>query len=54
MFIGEEEIEDEKKIQQSMEALMEKYGKNIIMKAYDYSSKATQRERNKMVGGHNG
>ncbi len=54
MFIGEEEIQDEKKIQQSMEALMEKYGKNIIMKAYDYSSKATQRERNKMVGGHNG
>ena len=31
-----------------------KYGKNSILKGTSFQEKATQRERNKMIGGHNG
>ena len=35
-------------------SIKEKYGKNAVLKGLDLKKDATQRERNKMVGGHNG
>ena len=31
-----------------------RYGKNSLLKGTDYEPRATQRERNRMIGGHNG
>ena len=31
-----------------------RYGKNSILKGVSFNEKATARERNKMIGGHNG
>ncbi len=54
MFTNNAQIEKEKNLVKSILALQDKYGKNAVLKANDYDEKATQRARNKLVGGHNG
>ncbi len=54
MFTDYTQVEKEKNLVKSILELQDKYGKNAVLKANDYEEKATQRERNKMVGGHNG
>lgn len=54
MFTDYAQIEKEKNLVKSILALQDKYGKNAVLKANDYDEKATQRQRNKLVGGHNG
>ncbi len=46
------EREKDKKIQEAVLSIKNKYGKNAILKANDYEKDATQRERNEQIGGH--
>lgn len=46
------QLEREKKLQNVMISLKEKYGKNSVFKGMDLEEGATARERNEQVGGH--
>ena len=48
----EAEREKERKQQEVVLAIKEKYGKNAILKGMNFEEGATQRERNRQVGGH--
>lgn len=52
LFTNLDEIKKEHKITDSVIKLKEKYGKNAVLKAVDFTPKATIRERNQMIGGH--
>ena len=54
LFSNNEKIEKEKKLTRSILNIQDKYGKNALLKGIDLKESATQRDRNKMVGGHNG
>ena len=53
-FTDINKVEKEKNLVFSVLSLKEKYGKNAVLKGLDLKEDATQKERNKMVGGHNG
>lgn len=53
-FTDVKKVEKEKNLVFSVLSIKEKYGKNAVLKGLDLKKDATQRERNKMVGGHNG
>ena len=53
-FTDPQKVEKEKNLIRNVIGLKEKYGNNAILKGLDLKENATQRERNKMVGGHNG
>ena len=42
----------EKKKQNALIGIKKKYGKNAILRGFDYEEGATSRERNAQVGGH--
>ena len=44
----------ERKMQEAVLAVKEKFGKNALLKGTSLQEKATARERNTMVGGHRG
>ncbi|MCI8468110.1 MAG: DNA repair protein [Eggerthellaceae bacterium] len=44
----------ERRMQEAVLAVKEKFGKNALLKGTSYRDKATARERNEMVGGHRG
>ena len=52
LFTDLEEVDKEHKMINSVIKLKEKYGKNSVLKAVDYTPKATVRERNTLIGGH--
>lgn len=54
LFTDIKRVEKEKKLVFSVLGIKEKYGKNAVLKGLDLKENATQKERNKMVGGHNG
>lgn len=53
-FTDLDKVEKEKNLVRSVLDLKDKFGKNAVLKGLDLKEDATQRERNKMVGGHNG
>lgn len=53
LFTDIQKIEQEKKIQQTLVLIKNKYGKNAILKGMNLYAKATQKYRNKLIGGHN-
>ena len=53
-FTDLNKVEKEKNLVRSVLNLKEKFGKNAVLKGLDLKEDATQRERNKMIGGHNG
>ncbi len=53
-FADIEAEEKERRLQETIVSLRNKYGKNTVLKGISYMENATSRERNKMVGGHNG
>lgn len=53
-FIDPERVKKEKQIVESVLKVHEKFGKNAVLRGSDYYENATQRERNKLIGGHNG
>ncbi|MBO5286191.1 MAG: DNA repair protein [Clostridia bacterium] len=44
----------ERAVRETIVNIKKKYGKNSILKAMDFQEKATARQRNTMIGGHNG
>jgi len=59
LFTDEEEkareekaLEKEKRLQQAMLSIKQRYGKNAILHGTSYQEGATGRERNKQIGGH--
>lgn len=46
-------VEKEKNIIKSILNIQNKFGKNALLKVVDLKENATQKERNKMIGGHN-
>ena len=54
LFTDINQVEKEKKLVFSVLSIKEKYGKNAVLKGLDLKEDATQKERNNMVGGHNG
>ena len=52
LFVNQNEVDKEKKLYDSILKIQTKYGKNALLKGIDFDEKATQRERNKMIGGH--
>ena len=53
LFTDIEKIEEEKKIQNTLLQIKEKYGKNAVLKGMNVQEKATAIKRNKLIGGHN-
>lgn len=49
---GEFQIK-ERKVQQAMNQIKQKYGKNSILRAISLDDKATLKRRNQLIGGHN-
>jgi DNA polymerase V len=52
--VSYEELQKEKELEKVVLNIKSKYGKNSILRGFDLCEEATQRERNKMIGGHNG
>ena len=48
----EAELEKERKMQEALIAIRDKYGKNAIVKGMNMQKGATAIERNKQIGGH--
>ena len=53
LFSDGKSIEKEKNLRDSVLSIKNKYGKNAVLKAIDFEDGATQRERNRLIGGHN-
>ncbi len=53
LFADQEDIEKEKRVQEALVHIRNKYGKNAVLKGMNFYDKATQRKRNGLVGGHN-
>lgn len=49
-----EKDEKEVKLQKTLLEIKEKFGKNMVLRGISYMEKATAKERNKKIGGHNG
>ena len=52
LFTDYNAISKEKKLVKSILNIQDRYGKNSLLKGLDLNEKATQRERNNMIGGH--
>ena len=52
LFTDAKKLEKEKKLQQAMLGIKNKYGKNAVLKASSYEEGATMRQRNGQIGGH--
>ncbi len=53
LFSTLEEEKKDSKLEQVMVSLKHRFGKNAILRAISYQQGATQKERNKLIGGHN-
>ncbi|MBQ9730673.1 MAG: DNA repair protein [Bacilli bacterium] len=53
LFTDEEIIKKEKSIEQTINKIKKKYGKNSILRGMSLEDGATARIRNKLIGGHN-
>ena len=51
-FTDTKKLEKEKKLQQAMLGIKNKYGKNAVLKASSYEEGATMRQCNAQIGGH--
>lgn len=54
LFSSVQTDEKEQKIQRAVVSIKNKYGKSAILRGSSLQEKATARQRNKLVGGHNG
>ena len=53
LFTDVDEIEKERKAQEALVYIKQKYGKNTVLKGTNFLDKATARKRNTLIGGHN-
>lgn len=54
LFTDIEAVEKEKTLEHTVLDIKDKYGKNAMLRLSDFQEGATARERNKLIGGHNG
>ena len=54
IFDDEDQITKEKNLRDSLLEIQRRYGKNAVLRGNDFTSTATGRERNTMIGGHSG
>lgn len=54
LFTDVEKVEREKRTEETVLHIKDKFGKNAMLRGIDMLEKATARERNKLIGGHNG
>lgn len=54
LFADFEKVEHEKKLEQTVLGIKDRFGKNAVFRGMDLSEGATAIARNKMIGGHNG
>ena len=54
IFSNQEKLDKEKELELTINNLKDTMGKNIILRGTNFLEEATARERNKMIGGHNG
>ena len=52
MFYDTSKLDKEKNMVKTILGVQDKYGKNLLLKGIDLTEKATQKERNSMIGGH--
>jgi DNA polymerase V len=52
LFTDFAQVEKEKQLEHSILAIQDKFGKNAMLRGFNYEKGATARERNKMIGGH--
>ena len=52
LFANIEDIERERKLQQTLVSIRHKFGKNSVLKGMNYLEKGTARYRNTTIGGH--
>lgn len=52
LFVNQEDIEQERKLQQTLVSIRNKYGKNSVLKGMNFLEKGTARYRNTTIGGH--
>lgn len=52
LFTDQQEIEKEKRLQNALNEIKYKYGKNSVFKCMNLMDNATQLQRNKLIGGH--
>ena len=53
LFSDEEKIKEEQKLEETINTLKKKFGKNSVLRGMSYNNKATARKRNLLIGGHN-
>lgn len=53
LFTDYEALEKEKRLQLTLIDIKSKYGKNAVLKGMNFQEKATTRQRNQLIGGHN-
>ena len=53
LFSDEEKLKEERKLEETINALKKKFGKNSVLRGMSYTEKATARKRNLLIGGHN-
>ncbi len=52
LFVDHEAEEKEKSLQRTMLRLQKRYGKNTVLRGYDFQEGATKIDRNAQIGGH--
>ncbi len=53
LFSDTEKLKEERKLEETINNLKKKYGKNSILRGMSFEEKATARKRNLLIGGHN-
>jgi DNA polymerase V len=51
-FMPAENLERDRKVQEAVLEIKNKFGKNAILKGLNFQEGATARERNNQIGGH--
>lgn len=54
LFTDVEALEKERKLENTVLSIKDRFGKNALLRGLDLKEGATQKERNKLIGGHNG
>ena len=53
LFSDEEKLKEERKLEETINNLKKKFGKNSVLRGMNFEEKATTRKRNLLIGGHN-
>ena len=54
LFSNQEKLDKEKELELTINSLKDRMGRNIVLRGTNFLKEATAKERNKMIGGHNG